>query len=48
MELKYTYAMDDGFYVGHLDDYPEYTTQGEDIEDFEKNLLDIYEMAQVF
>jgi predicted RNase H-like HicB family nuclease len=46
MELKYIYVMDDGFYVGHLDDYPEYTTQGEDIEDFEKNLMDIYEMVQ--
>jgi predicted RNase H-like HicB family nuclease len=46
VELKYTYTMDDGFYVGHLDDYPEFATQGEDLEDFEKNLLDIYEMVR--
>jgi predicted RNase H-like HicB family nuclease len=46
MELKYSYTIDDGFYVGYLDDYPEYTTQGEDLSDFEQNLLDIYEMTQ--
>jgi predicted RNase H-like HicB family nuclease len=46
VELKYTYIIDDEFYVGHLDDYPEYTTQGENLEDFEQNLLDIYEMIQ--
>jgi hypothetical protein len=40
MELKYT--IDDGFFVGYLDDYPEYTTLGEDLADFEKALLEIY------
>jgi predicted RNase H-like HicB family nuclease len=42
MELEYTYVMEDGFYVGHLDDYPEYTTQGENLEDFEDALREIY------
>ena len=42
MKLNYTYTMDDGFYVGHLDDYPEYTTQGENLEDFENALREIY------
>ena len=46
VKLRYTYEMDDGFYVGYLDDYPEFPTQGEDIKDFEENLLDIYEMIQ--
>jgi predicted RNase H-like HicB family nuclease len=46
MELKYSYVMDDGFYVGHLDDYPEYTTQGENKEDFEKSLLEIFGWIQ--
>jgi predicted RNase H-like HicB family nuclease len=46
VELKYTYIIDDEFYVGRLDDYPEYTTQGENLEDFEQNLLDIYEMIR--
>jgi len=42
--LKYTYEMDGDFFVGYLDDYPEYPTQGDSLEDFEKNLLDIFEM----
>jgi predicted RNase H-like HicB family nuclease len=42
MKLNYTYVIDDGFYVGHLDDYPEYTTQGENLEDFEDALREIY------
>ena len=46
MNLKYTYEMDDGFFVGYLDEYPEYPTQGENLKDFEENLLDIYEMIQ--
>ena len=46
MNLKYTYEMDGDFFVGYLDDYPEYSTQGENLEDFEKNLADIYEMIQ--
>jgi len=45
-ELQYTYEMDGDFFVGHLDDYPEYPTQGENLKDFEENLLDIYEMIQ--
>ncbi|MDR3356141.1 MAG: hypothetical protein LBO04_03025 [Spirochaetaceae bacterium] len=43
MKLKYTYVIDDGFYVGHLDDYPEYTTQGENLKDFEDALKEIYD-----
>ena len=47
MVLKYTYEMDGDFYVGWLDDYPEHPTQGENLEDFEANLLDIYNMIQI-
>jgi len=46
MNLKYTYEMDDDFFVGYLDDYPEYPTQGENLEDFEENLQDIYKLIQ--
>lgn len=42
MKLTYTYTMDDSFYVGYLDDYPEYPTQGETLEDFENALREIY------
>jgi hypothetical protein len=46
MILKYTYEMDGSFFVGYLDDYSEYPTQGANLEDFEKNLMDIYNMLQ--
>ena len=46
MKLNYTYEMDGTFFVGYLDDYPEHPTQGETLEDFEENLLDIYHMIQ--
>jgi len=44
MKLHYTYEMDDGYFVGYLDDYPEHPTQGESLRDFEANLLDIYSL----
>ena len=46
VKLRYTYEMDGDFFVGYLDDYPEYPTQGENLKDFEDNLLDIYDMIQ--
>jgi predicted RNase H-like HicB family nuclease len=46
IEIKYTFEMEDDFFVGYLDDYPEFPTQGENLKDFEANLLDIYEMIQ--
>jgi predicted RNase H-like HicB family nuclease len=46
MKLKYSYVIDDGYYVGRLDDYPQYTTQGESIEDFEISLKEIYSWIQ--
>jgi hypothetical protein len=42
MELKYSYTQEKKFLVGHLDDYPEYPTQGENIEDLENGLREIY------
>jgi predicted RNase H-like HicB family nuclease len=46
MELSYTFQKGENFFVGHLDDYPEYPTQGEDIQDLEEHLKDIYNMIQ--
>jgi hypothetical protein len=42
MELKYTYWKDGDFYIGYIDDYPQYKTQGEDMADLEKGLAEIY------
>ena len=30
-------------WLGHLEDYPDYMTQGETIEELEENLKDLYE-----
>ncbi|GHU42533.1 hypothetical protein FACS1894190_11980 [Spirochaetia bacterium] len=43
MELGYTYWKDDGWFVGYLDEYPDYTTQGETLEEFEKMLRSLHE-----
>ena len=46
MELTYTYEKGEKYLVGHLDDYPEYPTQGEDINDLEEHLKDIFRLIQ--
>jgi hypothetical protein len=46
MKLGYTYTQEEKFLVGHLDDYPEYPTQGTDIKDLEAGLLEIYNWIQ--
>jgi predicted RNase H-like HicB family nuclease len=33
--------MDGGFYVGRFDNYPEFTTHGESLEDFKAALREI-------
>lgn len=42
-KLKYIYWQDDdGLWLGYLEDYPDYMTQGESIEELQDNLKDIY------
>jgi len=44
--LTYTYWQSDdpaaGTYLGYLDDYPEYITQGESLADLQAHLRDIH------
>ena len=40
---KYTYWWDDDMWLGYLEEYTDYMTQGETIEELEENLRDIYE-----
>ena len=40
--IKYTYWQDEGMWLGYLEEYPDYWTQGETIEELEENLRDIY------
>lgn len=39
---KYTYFEEDGMFIGWLDDFPDYKTQGETLEELTDNLRDIY------
>ncbi|MFC1713684.1 type II toxin-antitoxin system HicB family antitoxin [Candidatus Poribacteria bacterium] len=42
--IKYTSWQDDddGMWLGYLEEYPDYMTQGETLEELEENLRDIY------
>lgn len=43
MTLKYTYWQDDEMWLGYLEEYPDYMTQGKTIEELQENLKDIYQ-----
>jgi predicted RNase H-like HicB family nuclease len=38
---KYVYWQDDDMWLGYLEDYSDYMTQGETIEELQDNLKDI-------
>jgi len=42
--IKYTYWQDDDddMWLGYLEEYPDYMTQGETLEELKENLRDIY------
>jgi predicted RNase H-like HicB family nuclease len=44
MQIRYTYKQDGKFFIGHINEYPEYPTQAFSIDELESNLQDIYEM----
>jgi predicted RNase H-like HicB family nuclease len=44
MELEYTYwKSKDGWFVGHLNIWPDHLTQGRTVAELEEMLLDLYE-----
>ncbi len=42
MKQKYIYWQDDDMWLGYLEQYPDYWTQGESEEELRVNLIDIY------
>ena len=42
MKLAYTYWKDNGFYIGHLNEFPEYNTQGKSLKELEEMLKSLY------
>jgi len=44
MEKKrFVYYQEDDMWIGYLDEYPDYRTQGCTLEELKENLKDIYE-----
>jgi hypothetical protein len=43
--IKFVYYQENSIYVGWLEDYPDYRTQGTTLEELKENLKDIYEDA---
>lgn len=39
---KFVYWQEDDMWLGYLQDYPDYWTQGASVEELRENLLDIY------
>jgi hypothetical protein len=39
---KYVYWQDQNVWLGYLEEYPEYWTQGQSLEDLEAHLRDLY------
>ncbi len=40
--IRYIYWQDSDFWLGHLEEYPEYVTQGTTFEELRENLTDLY------
>jgi len=39
---KYVYWKNDDMWIGYLEEYPDYMTQGENLDELKDNLKDIY------
>lgn len=39
---RYVYWQDGEMWIGYLEDYPDYPTQGESVKDLEEHLRDLY------
>jgi predicted RNase H-like HicB family nuclease len=40
--LGFTYWQDESHFVGYLDEFPDYMTQGLSLNELKENLLDLY------
>ena len=40
---KYIYWQDEDMFIGYLEEYPDYWTQGNSLEELQENLLDLYQ-----
>lgn len=42
-KMKFVYWEDDGAWLGYLQDYPDYWTQGDTFDDLQQHLRDLYQ-----
>ena len=40
--LRYVYWQDDDMWLGYLEEFPDYMTQGETLDELKENLSDLY------
>lgn len=40
---KYVYWQEEDMWLGYLEEYPDYWTQGQSLEEFQENLKDIFQ-----
>jgi predicted RNase H-like HicB family nuclease len=41
--VKYTFWQDESMWIGYLEEYPDYWTQGTSLKDLEEHLTDLYQ-----
>ena len=41
--IKYVYWQEDDIWIGYLEEYPDYWTQGKTLKELEENLKDLFE-----
>ncbi|MCP2597651.1 type II toxin-antitoxin system HicB family antitoxin [Candidatus Aminicenantes bacterium AC-335-G13] len=41
-KIRFIYWKEENMWIGYLEEYPDYWTQGESIEELKENLRDIY------
>lgn len=41
--VRYVYWQDGDFWLGYLEEFPDYQTQGESLEDLKDHLRDLYD-----
>jgi predicted RNase H-like HicB family nuclease len=46
MKVQFTYWQDDGMWVGYVNEYPDYMTQGESLDELKENLKDVLDELQ--
>jgi len=43
MKINIVYREEKGWFVGHIQEYPDYESQGKTLEELKDNLLEIYD-----